>query len=143
MSIRGRGPHAVVVQPRKIERVDGKRRFVNDGPPVRVDRCSVQSVREWASAEEVLTHGLQLISMRRVFSRTWPGDVNALVYFEGGEYEVVGDPQHMDQSRRTLHWVTTIRWLGNAEAPTAPGASAPVEPGGIDDTPGGDDDGDG
>lgn len=119
-SIRGRGPHTVIVQPRMTQRVDGKRQFVNDGPPVAVRRCSVQSVREWATAEEVQTYGLQLISMRRVFSRSWPGDVNALVYFNGGVFEVVGDPQHMDQSRRTHHWVTTIKWLGNAVAPTIP-----------------------
>ena len=127
MSIRGRGPHTVVIQPRKITRAHGARQYVNDGPPIEVKHCSVQSVREWATAEEVLTHGLQLISMRRVFSRVWHGDVNALVYFDGGEFELVGDPQFMDQSRRTLHWVTTIRWLGNAEAPSLAPDPDPAE----------------
>lgn len=112
------------------------RSLVNDGDPVAVRRCSVQSVREWATAEEVLTYGLQLISMRRVFSRFWPGDVNALVYFAGGEFELVGDPQFMDQSRRTRHWVTTIRWLGDKPAPTIPDPVVPVPD--EDETPDGD-----
>lgn len=121
MSIRGRGRHSVIVQPRKTERIDGRRIFVADGPPVLIRQCSVQSVREWATAEEERAYGLQLISMRRVFSRKWAGDVNALVYFSGGEFEVVGDPQHMDGSPRTEHWLTTIRWLGDKPAPTVPG----------------------
>lgn len=120
MSIRGRGRHSVIIQPRKTERIDGRRIFVVDGPPVLIRQCSVQSVREWATAEEVLTYGLQLISMRRVFARKWAGDVNALVYFDGGEFEVIGDPQNMDGSPRTKHWLTTIRWLGDKPAPVIP-----------------------
>lgn len=117
-SIRGRGKHSVIVQNRKTTRVSGLVQYVNDGPPILIPRCSVQSVREWASAEEVYANGLQLLSMRRVFSREWPGSVNSLVYFDGGEYETVGDPQKMDVSRRTSHWVTTIKWLGDAPAPS-------------------------
>lgn len=116
-SIRGRGNHDIVVQPRKINRINGRRAYVNDGPPVMVKRCAVQSVREWATAEEDHTAGIQYLSMRRVFSRTWPGDENSLVYVNGGEFETVGDPQHMDGSRRTEHWVITIKWLRDTPAP--------------------------
>lgn len=120
MSIRGRGPHTVIVQRRKRGRINGISGLIPDGDPVVIRRCSVQSVREWATAEEEYTHGLQLLSMRRVFTRTWPGDVNSLVYFAGGEFETVGDPQHMDGSPRTEHWVITIKWLGDAPPPTVP-----------------------
>lgn len=129
MSIRGRGPHSVIVQNRKLVRVNGQADYENDGPPTLIKGCSVQSVREWATAEEVLTNGLQLISMRRVFTRKWPGTVNSLVYFNGGEFETVGDPQEMDQSRRTSHFVITIRWLGDKPAPVVP-APAPPDIGG-------------
>lgn len=120
MSIRGRGPHSLIIQPMRIERVKGAKVSVKDGPPVLIKNCDVQSVREWATAEENLAHGVALLSMRRVFSRKWAGDSNALVYFDGGEYEVVGDPQEMPRTRRTAHWLTTIRWLGNATPPVVP-----------------------
>lgn len=119
-SIRGRGRHSLVVQKRKIVRVKGAKVFVPDGPPVLIKSCSVQSVREWSTSEEDLTNGIIQLSLRRVYSREWPGDENSLVYFNGGEYECVGDPQHMDQTRRTHHWLVTIRWLGQREAPTLP-----------------------
>ena len=124
-SIRGRGPDTVIIQNRRVARVSGVQDYVPVGDPVRIERCSVQSVREWATAEEVLTYGLQLISMRRVFTRTWPGDVNSLVYFDGGEYETVGDPQQFIQSRRTKHFVVTIRWLGDKPAPVVPDPGGP------------------
>lgn len=120
MSIRGRGIHSVIIQPRKVVRVKGAPTYVADGPPVLIERCDVQSVREWATAEETYTYGVSLLSMRRVFSRKWVGDSNALVYFNGGEFEVVGDPQDMPRSRRTAHIVTTIKWLGDKPPPVIP-----------------------
>lgn len=120
MSIRGRGRHTVIVQPRKVTRIAGMQQIVNDGDPVVIKRCSVQSVREWASAEEFHEAGLQLNSMRRMFAREWVGDVYAHVYFDGGVYEVLGTPQHMDQTPRTEHWVITIRWLHDAAPPVLP-----------------------
>lgn len=134
-SIRKRGPHTVIVQPRRTERNGrGTTSYVLDGPAVYVKRCSVQSVREWATAEEIYADGLKLLSMRRLFSITWPGDVNALVYFRPsendawGEFETVGDPQLMDMSRRTKHWVTTLKWLRDVdEPPIVPPADPPEE----------------
>ena len=120
MSIRGRGVHDLIVQPKKIERVKGAKTVVDDGPPVLLRKCDVQSVREWATSEEDLAHGVTLLSLRRVFARHWVGDSNAFVYFDGSVYEIVGDPQRMDRSRRTSHWLITIRWLGVAEAPLIP-----------------------
>lgn len=120
MSIRGKGVHDVIVQPRKVERVKGAVVYVNDGPPVLIRKCDVQSVREWATAEESFAYGVTLLSMRRVYARTWPGDVNALVYFDGGEYETVGDPQQFPRSKRTAHVLTTIKWLGDKPAPVIP-----------------------
>lgn len=119
-SIRGRGPHSVIVQNRVKGRVNGHPVWVPDGDPVLIEHCHVQSVREWATAEETYEHGLSLLSMFRIFTRTWPGNVDSLVYFRGGEYETVGTPQYMDGSPRTEHWVITIKWLGNKPAPALP-----------------------
>lgn len=127
-SIRGRGHHSIIVQPRKSARVNGIRALVNDGDPFRIDRCAVQSVREWATAEELMTYGLQLISMLRVFTRVSPGDHNSLIYFDGGEYEVVGNVQRMDASKRTAHFLTTMRWLGNGPEPVLPSPTPPSDP---------------
>ena len=140
MSIRGRGPHTLIVQPRKYERIQGAKMLVNDGPAVLVERCAVQSVREWSTSEEYLTHGVQLLSLRRVFAREWPGDSNAAVFFKGGEFEVVGDPQEMDISPKTSHWVVTIKWLGDADPPVIHDPDADPEP---PDVPEGVPDGDG
>src|SRR5690606_26444655 len=123
MSIRGRGPHDVIVQPRQVIREKGAAVYVNDGLPVLVERCDVQSVREWAASEEDLTNGVTLLSLRRVFARKWPGDTNALAYFKGDKFEIVGDPQEMDRTARTSHFVITIRWLGKATPPPPPYAT--------------------
>jgi len=119
-SIRGRGPHTVIVQNRVKSRVNGIAAYVPDGDPITLPNVHVQSVREWASAEEYYEEGLRLLSMNRIFAREWPGNVDSLVYFNGGEYETVGTPQHMDGSKRTHHWVVTIKWLGDKPAPAGP-----------------------
>lgn len=119
-SIRGRGPHTVVVQNRVKGRTNGHPTWVASGDPITIENCHVQSVREWATAEESYEHGLTLLSMFRIFTRTWPGNVDSLVYFRGGVYETVGTPQYMDGSPRTEHWVITIKWLGDKPAPTQP-----------------------
>ncbi|MBU3995587.1 MAG: hypothetical protein KKF42_07410 [Actinobacteria bacterium] len=120
MSIRGYGPHSVIVQNRIKSRKNGQNFYVPDGPAILIESCHVQSVREWATAEEDYAMGLSLLSMNRIFTRTWPGTVDSLVYFRGGEYETVGTPQHMDGSRLTEHWVITIKWLGDRPAPEIP-----------------------
>lgn len=122
MSIRGRGPDSVIVQPRKVVLVKGAPSYVDDGDPVLIEKCDVQSVREWATAEENLEFGLTLLSMRRVFTRKWAGDVNALAYFDGDLYEVVGDPQKFGRTKRTAHMLITIRRIGTAEPPALPPA---------------------
>lgn len=109
MSIRRNPPHMVEVQPmesRKSPR--GVPEDVPVGEPVIVP-CSVQPVREWSTAEENRQYGLQLLDLRRVFATNWPGDHRSLIYFEGDEYETVGDPQHLNMSRRTAHWAITVR----------------------------------
>ncbi|MGK0740433.1 hypothetical protein ACSHWG_00890 [Leucobacter sp. Z1108] len=125
-SIRGRGHHEVIVQRRTVGRKNTFVNYVNEGDPIVIKRCSVQSVREWATAEENYAYGLSQLSMRRVFARDWPGDVNSLVYFNGGEFETVGDPQHMDGSPRTEHWVITIKWLRDVPPPVIPEPPAPT-----------------
>src|SRR3712207_1607284 len=104
-----RAPHVVYVQPRKrVKNERGKSDLVNDGPLVKV-RCAVQGAREWSTEEQSLAHGLQVLSIRRIFSKTWPGDVNALVYAEGKVFESVGDPVQLAMSRNTSHWSITVQ----------------------------------
>lgn len=122
MSIRGRGPDTVIVQPRKVVLVKGAPSYVDDGPPVAVENCDVQSVREWATSEEELDFGVKMLSLRRVFTRSWPGDVNAVAYYDGDLWEVVGDPQRFGRTKRTAHMLITIRRIGNAEPPVVPPA---------------------
>lgn len=120
MSIRGRGPDTVIVQPRRVELKKGAPVYVDDGPPVAIKRCDVQSVREWATSEEELDFGVKLLDLKRVFSRFWPGDVNGVAYYGGELWEVVGNPQRFGRTRLTTHYLTTIRRIGHAEPPVVP-----------------------
>ena len=89
----------------------GVSELVEVGEPILV-RCAVQDAREWSTEEEDRTHGVQILSLRRLFSKTWPGDVNSHVYHKGDKFESVGFPQHRDMSRHTEHWSITLRWIG-------------------------------
>lgn len=112
VGIWNRPPHVVHVQlmePQQDER--GSWVDVPVGPRVPVP-CTVQSAREWSTAEESLMNGLQILDLCRVFSKTWPGDLRSLVYFEGAEWETVGSPQHFNVSPRTEHHVVTLRKRG-------------------------------
>jgi hypothetical protein len=105
-------PHIVEVQNRRVDRdVRGNRVYVPVGARQPVP-CAVQPVREWSTAEETYGAGIQLMSLLRVFSRNWPGNTDSLIYFNGIEYESVGDPQLMNMSRRTRHWEITIKRIG-------------------------------
>lgn len=105
-------PHVVYVQKRDVVMsARGKPELVPVGEPIRV-RCSVQGAREWATEEEVTDMGLQVLSIRRIFTRDWPGDVNALVYYEGEVFEHIGDPVRNTMSRATRHYSVTVRWIG-------------------------------
>lgn len=116
MSLLDRNPHIVELQARKTVRNErGERVMVADGPRIPI-RCAVQPVREWSTSEENMTNGIQVLDLRRVFAREWPGDVHALMYFEGGEYEMVGAPQHNKMSPRTTHWAVTVRYVGEEPA---------------------------
>lgn len=119
-SIRGRGPHDLIVQPKKYIREKGGKVLVDDGPPVWVRKCDVQSVREWATSEEDLSNGIKLLSLRRVFARRWPFGPDSHVYFKGDVFEIVGDAQEMDRSKRTAHWLITIRRIGPEVPPVVP-----------------------
>lgn len=106
-----RAPHRVQVQNRAMTRdMRGMQVFDPDGDPVTV-RCMVEPVRDWASSEEDQTLGLQVIDMAVIRSRTWPGDVNSHITYEGGLYETVGVPQRFHAGRRTQHWRITVKWI--------------------------------
>jgi len=115
LGLLARAPHTVMVQKRAKQTGErGERLYANDGRPIAV-KCVVQPVREWSTAEETMADGLQLLSLLRVFSRDWPGDLNSQVLWKGDRWETVGDPQHHHISPRTAHWEITLRRLGKAK----------------------------
>jgi hypothetical protein len=107
-----RAPHTVSVQlMANVQGVRGSYEAQKVGVPL-VVRCSVQAVREWSSEEEIQVDGLQALTLARIFSRTWPGDINSIVTWDGYEWETIGDPQHFQMSKRTNHWTITLRQRG-------------------------------
>lgn len=109
MSLLDRPPHKVEVQ--LMEAGSNDRGMPHDVPVGEriVVGCMVQPVREWATAEEHSQYGLQLLDLRRLFARTWPGDHRSLIYYEGIEYETVGDVQEHHVSPRTRHFAVVLR----------------------------------
>lgn len=84
-------PHTVWVQNYVSRRNEfGSTDLVRDGDPIPV-RAFVQDARSWSDAEEYLEHGLQLKNLRVVYARTWPGDVNSRVFFDGFEFVTEGE----------------------------------------------------
>lgn len=109
-----KAPHTVLVQHRESTRNErGLPVFAPVGDPVAV-RCMAEPVRDWASAEEEQTNGLQVINMMVIRARHWPGDLNSHVLYDGNWYETVGVPQHHNVSRRTRHWRITVKWIKKA-----------------------------
>lgn len=108
-----RARHVVEVQLRTHRDITGRGviELADFGAPIKV-RCAVQDAREWSTEEEDDTHGLQILSLRRLFSRTWPGDANSHIFHKGEKFETVGFPQHRDMSRYTEHWSVTLRRIG-------------------------------
>lgn len=111
-----RAPHTVHVQNRKSGRdAQGMRTYLDDGPRVAV-RCLTEPVREWSTAEESMQLGMQVVHLMVIRSRTWPGDIDSHVIYDGSVYETVGVPQKFELSRRTRHWRITVRWIGKDNA---------------------------
>lgn len=109
-----RAPHVVQVQRREnVVSARGKPELTPVGSLIAV-RCAVQGAREWATEEETRDVGMQVLSIRRVFAREWPGDINSLVYIDGDMFETIGDPVRASMSRATRHWAVTLRWIGRA-----------------------------
>lgn len=112
MSLLGRkAPHLIQVQLRESTRGErGQRVYADVGDLIDV-RGMVEPVRDWSSSEEVETRGLQVVDLAIVRARTWPGDINSHVIFDGALYETVGAPQRHSVSKRTGHYRVTIKWL--------------------------------
>ncbi|KJL39911.1 hypothetical protein [Microbacterium trichothecenolyticum] len=107
-----RAAHTVLVQNRETTRdAEGGRVTLPVGERIEV-RCLSEPVREWSAAEESQALGIQVTNMLVIRSRTWPGDINSHVIFDGGVYETVGVPQHFKLSRKTSHWRVTVKWIG-------------------------------
>ena len=100
MSLLRRLPHTVWVQNYKIGRApNGSSQLVKDGEPIPV-KAFVDDARSWSDAEEYLEHGMQLKNLRVVYARTWPGDVNSRVFFDGFEFVTEGEVASSSQAPR-------------------------------------------
>ena len=125
-----KAPHKVWVQRReKVRDAAGARVNVDVGDRIRV-RCAREPVRDWSSAEENQTAGQQVLDLTIIRSRTWPGDINAFIFWGGDMYETIGAPQEYSIGRRTAHWRITAQWIG-----TDPHPELNVEPAPSDDEP--------
>lgn len=68
-------------------------------------RCNIQPL----DSQERLSRGLQLEIVRRVTRREWPGDYLSRAYFEGFEWETVGEPEHYQMGQGTGHFVIIVK----------------------------------
>ena len=110
-----KAPHRVTIQMRGMTRNErGQQVFGDVGEPIPNIKCMVEPVRDWSSAEESESLGMQVIDLGVVRSKKWPGDIDSHVLFNGNLYETVGSPQHHSVSRRTGHYRITIKWLKKA-----------------------------
>lgn len=115
-----RAPHIMEVQLREVQATGsrGASELIPVGDPI-VVRGSMQPVREWSTAEEYPYKGMQVLDLWRAYARTWPGNMDSLVYFQGEKYESVGNPSRRGMSRFTAHTVVTLKWLGKDDRPDA------------------------
>lgn len=112
-----RAPHVVEIQNRVMVTTSrGAKEFQDVGPLVSL-RCSVQPVREWSTAEEHLYKGMQVMDLKQIFARRWPGDIHTLVYFRGDVFESVGQPGKRGMSRATAHATVIVRWIKKDDRP--------------------------
>lgn len=73
------------------------------------DRIPIRVNIQPLTSEERLNLGLQLKIVRRVSAREWPGDYLSRGYFEGYEWETLGEPQHYTMGRGTPHYVIIMQ----------------------------------
>lgn len=100
MSILDNLPHVVYVQKYRKEKSRlGDTKLVKDGAPIPTP-AFVDDARSWSDAEEYLENGLQLKNLRVVYAKTWPGDVNSRVFFDGYEFVTEGEVSRSSWSPR-------------------------------------------
>lgn len=100
MSILDDLPHVVWVQNYSKQKDSrGATKLLPDGEPIPT-RAFVDDARSWSDAEEYLENGLQLKNLRVVYAKTWPGDVNSRIFFDGYEFVTEGEVARSSHSPR-------------------------------------------
>jgi hypothetical protein len=90
MSLLDNGPHTVTVQPRRPQQTPHGVELVDDGAPVIVRGLFHRGTGLWTS-------------------RSWAGDVNALVTDTDGEqWGLAAAPRQYDSSPATAHWEVSL-----------------------------------
>jgi hypothetical protein len=114
VSLLDRGRHEVLVVQRANVLNERKQKVWQITAPAEYVRCAVQPVREWSTSEESFSDGIQMLDLRRMFTRRWPGDIHSHALYLYERYETVGAPQLQRMSRRTQHFAVTLRYIGSA-----------------------------
>jgi len=104
------GPDTVHVQLRTLTRSVGRAAVVltNTGAPVEVRRVTCRPLTQ----SEAIAAGVEAVTQRVVVSRTWPGNINSLVIWDGFDWETIGDPPFYPGSRSSAHWEVRIQKAG-------------------------------
>lgn len=90
MSLLDNGPHTVTVQPRRPKQTPHGVELLDDGAPVTVRGLFHRGTGLWTS-------------------RSWAGDVNALVTDTDGEqWGLSAPPRQYDSSPATAHWEVSL-----------------------------------
>jgi hypothetical protein len=90
MTLLDNGPHTVTVQPRRPKQTPHGVDLVDDGAPVVVRGLFHRGTGLWTS-------------------RSWAGDVNALVTDTDGEqWGLAAAPRQYDSSPATAHWEVSL-----------------------------------
>lgn len=99
-----RPQHVAAVQRRIATPSDYGSIYADDGAPVLVP-CTIRAL----SAEESEALGVTATTVYRLICRSWPGDINSLITWNGALYEPIGDPLRFDGSARTAHFEVRLK----------------------------------
>lgn len=107
MSLLTKPRHQVKVQNRVKTQTPHGIEWTNDGPTLSV-RCTVNNV----SDTEIQDNGVRLLTSKYLLTKTWPGNPDCLVGFDGMLFEQTGLAPLYDGSQRVRHYEVALTFVG-------------------------------
>ena len=106
----------LLTQPRhRVTAVCRARKDGDYGEPVyepngvkKIIRCNVHPLTSTEQLEWGVIDGVT----RKIIAPSWPVDSHALIELDCKLWEQVGQPEHLNTSKRTNHWRVIIRRIG-------------------------------